>query len=85
VIGNTDQAVKLSHPDHHAGELLAFISSSFSIASLNALLLTCRALRQLLQPELEGRLTPELARDMLLWAVASKPYILAYFSPRRIQ
>ncbi|KAJ6478059.1 ankyrin repeat-containing domain protein [Mycena vitilis] len=46
-------------------------------ASLNALALTCRRLRDILQPELESRLTPTLARRLLLWAAESKPHIVA--------
>ncbi|KAJ7648649.1 ankyrin repeat-containing domain protein [Mycena polygramma] len=46
-------------------------------ASLNALALTCRRLHDILQPELESRLTPALARRLLLWAAESKPHIVA--------
>ncbi|KAJ6582251.1 ankyrin repeat-containing domain protein [Mycena capillaripes] len=58
-------------------ELILVISPSLSTASLNAFALTCRRLREILQPELESRITPALAQDLLLWAAASKPHIIA--------
>ncbi|KAJ6582135.1 hypothetical protein B0H19DRAFT_1370265 [Mycena capillaripes] len=42
-------------------ELILLLSTSLSAASLNALVLTCHRLRQILQPELESRITPQLA------------------------
>ncbi|KAJ6514285.1 ankyrin repeat-containing domain protein [Mycena vitilis] len=57
-------------------ELIALLPPSLPIASLNALALTCRRLHEILQPELESRITPQLARKLLLWAAASKPHIV---------
>ncbi|KAF7370100.1 hypothetical protein MSAN_00640000 [Mycena sanguinolenta] len=57
-------------------ELILQLSPSLPIASLNALGLTCRRLHQTIQPDLEARITPELARELLLWAAESKPHIL---------
>jgi hypothetical protein len=58
-------------------ELILLLPPSLSMASLNALTLTCRRLHETLQPELESRITPQLARELLLWAAASKPHIVA--------
>ncbi|KAJ7103854.1 ankyrin repeat-containing domain protein [Mycena epipterygia] len=57
-------------------ELIALLPSSLSTASLNALALTCRRLHEILQPELEARITPEIAHQLLRWAAASKPHIV---------
>ncbi|KAJ7645151.1 ankyrin repeat-containing domain protein [Mycena polygramma] len=57
-------------------ELIALLPPSLSIASLNALSLTCRRLHEILQPQLESRITPQLARELLLWAAASRPHIV---------
>ncbi|KAJ7103840.1 ankyrin repeat-containing domain protein [Mycena epipterygia] len=57
-------------------ELIALLPSSLSTASLNALALTCRRLHEILQPELEARITPELAHELLRGAAASKPHIV---------
>ncbi|KAJ7679149.1 ankyrin repeat-containing domain protein [Mycena polygramma] len=40
-------------------------------------LVTCRRLREVLQPELEARITPALGWRLLLWAAASRPHIVA--------
>ncbi|KAJ7648625.1 ankyrin repeat-containing domain protein [Mycena polygramma] len=45
--------------------------------SLNAFALTCRRLHEILQPDLERRITPELASELLLWAAASRPRLVA--------
>ncbi|KAJ7509573.1 ankyrin repeat-containing domain protein [Mycena galericulata] len=58
-------------------ELICLLPPSLSTASLNALTLTCRHLYSILQPELEARITPELGRELLLWAAASRPAIVA--------
>ncbi|KAJ7812064.1 hypothetical protein B0H13DRAFT_2383453 [Mycena leptocephala] len=59
-------------------ELILLLPPSLSTASLNALVLTCRRLRDILQPELETRLTPADGRELLLWAAgAAKPHIVA--------
>ncbi|KAJ6582136.1 hypothetical protein B0H19DRAFT_1252270 [Mycena capillaripes] len=42
-------------------ELILLLSTSLSAASLNASVLTCRRLHQILQPELKSRITPQLA------------------------
>ncbi|KAJ7232816.1 ankyrin repeat-containing domain protein [Mycena rebaudengoi] len=66
-------------PDHFeqlAPELILLLPSSLSTASLNSLILTCRRLWEVLQPELEARITPALARQILPWAAASKPHII---------
>ncbi|KAJ7175134.1 ankyrin repeat-containing domain protein [Mycena crocata] len=57
-------------------ELIALISASLPISCLNALALTCRRLREILQPDLESRITPLLRRTLLHWAAASKPHII---------
>jgi hypothetical protein len=47
-------------------------------ALTSILALTCRRLHEILQPELESRITPELAGRLLRWATAnSKPNIVA--------
>ncbi|KAK7024823.1 ANK-REP-region domain-containing protein [Favolaschia claudopus] len=57
-------------------ELILLVSPSLSTASLNALASTSRRTHEILQPELESRLTPEL-RETLLWApCACKPHIV---------
>ncbi|KAJ7646584.1 ankyrin repeat-containing domain protein [Roridomyces roridus] len=59
-------------------ELVLQISLFLPLSSLNVLLLTCTRLHEILQPELESRLTSDLARDLLLWASEeSKPHIVA--------
>ncbi|KAF7356122.1 O-methyltransferase family 3 protein [Mycena venus] len=59
-------------------ELILLLPTFTSTASLNALGSTCRHVHDILQPELESRITPELARDLLHWSVrASKPHIVA--------
>ncbi|KAJ7752917.1 ankyrin repeat-containing domain protein [Mycena metata] len=57
-------------------ELILVLATSLSTASLNALGQTCDRLYKMLQPELESRITPELARDLLVWAAPSKPHIV---------
>ncbi|KAJ7103843.1 ankyrin repeat-containing domain protein [Mycena epipterygia] len=58
-------------------ELISLLPPSLSTSVLNALVLTCCRLREILQPELEARITPELGKELLLWAAASKPHIVA--------
>ncbi|KAF7356127.1 O-methyltransferase family 3 protein [Mycena venus] len=59
-------------------ELILLLSNFLSTPSLNALGSTCRRVHEILQPELESRITPEFALDLLHWAVrASKPHIVA--------
>ncbi|KAF7330906.1 ANK-REP-REGION domain-containing protein [Mycena venus] len=58
-------------------ELISLFVPILSTASLNALALTCHRLHQILQPELEARITPELGKELLLWAAASKAHIVA--------
>ncbi|KAJ6582322.1 ankyrin repeat-containing domain protein [Mycena capillaripes] len=57
-------------------ELILLLAPSFSIASLNALVSNYRRLHEILQSELDSRVTTELAHDLLLWAAASKPNII---------
>ncbi|KAJ6511650.1 ankyrin repeat-containing domain protein [Mycena vulgaris] len=57
-------------------ELISLLPPWLSTASLNALVLTCRRLHEILQPELESRITLNLGRRLLLWAAASKPHIV---------
>ncbi|KAJ6582313.1 ankyrin repeat-containing domain protein [Mycena capillaripes] len=57
-------------------ELILLLPPSLSIASLNALVSTCRRLHEILQSELDSRITTELAHDLLLWAAASNPHII---------
>ncbi|KAJ7829429.1 ankyrin repeat-containing domain protein [Mycena olivaceomarginata] len=57
-------------------ELILLHSPLLSIASLNALALTCRRLHEIIQPELDRRITPELGQALLLWAAASRPHIV---------
>ncbi|KAJ7290068.1 ankyrin repeat-containing domain protein [Mycena rebaudengoi] len=59
-----------------APELILLLPPSLSNASLNSLILTCRRLWEILQPDLEARLTPSLASRILYWAAASKPHIM---------
>ncbi|KAK7024828.1 ANK-REP-region domain-containing protein [Favolaschia claudopus] len=58
-------------------ELILVLSPSLSTASLNALISTSRRTHEILQPELECRLTPKLGQELLLWASDSKPHIVA--------
>jgi hypothetical protein len=58
-------------------ELITLLSPMLSTDALNALVLTCRRLRDILQSELEARITPENGWRLLLWAAASKPHIVA--------
>ncbi|KAJ7727067.1 ankyrin repeat-containing domain protein [Mycena metata] len=60
-------------------ELILVLAPSLSTTSLNALGQTCDRLHKMLQPELESRITPELAQDLLVWAAPSKPHIIAKF------
>ncbi|KAJ7698149.1 ankyrin repeat-containing domain protein [Mycena rosella] len=57
-------------------ELVLLLPRTLSLASLNALVRTCRRLREILQPELESRLSPQLGRKLLLWAAPWKPHII---------
>ncbi|KAJ7747453.1 ankyrin repeat-containing domain protein [Mycena maculata] len=58
-------------------ELILLLSPLLSTSSLNAFTLGCRRLCEILQPELESRITPELAQELLLWAAPSKPHVVA--------
>ncbi|KAJ6481147.1 ankyrin repeat-containing domain protein [Mycena sanguinolenta] len=57
-------------------ELILQLSPALPTASLNTLALTCRRLHQTTQPDIEARITPELARNLLLWAAAAHPHIV---------
>ncbi|KAK7024829.1 ankyrin repeat-containing domain protein [Favolaschia claudopus] len=57
-------------------ELILLLSAPLSTASLNALTLTSRRTHEILQPELESRITPKLGEKLLLWASDSKPHIV---------
>ncbi|KAJ7122319.1 hypothetical protein C8R44DRAFT_876615 [Mycena epipterygia] len=65
-----------STPDDLPPELIALFPSSLPTASLNALALTCLRLHEILQPQLESRITPELGHELLCWAATSKPHIV---------
>ncbi|KAJ7646655.1 ankyrin repeat-containing domain protein [Roridomyces roridus] len=58
-------------------ELIFLLSTSLSNASLNSFISTCHRFHEILQPELESRLTPALAKALLHWAAAAKPHIVA--------
>jgi hypothetical protein len=49
-------------------ELILLLPPLLATASLNALVSTGHRLHEVLQPELESRLTPEMGRELLLWA-----------------
>ncbi|KAJ7752903.1 hypothetical protein B0H16DRAFT_1459625 [Mycena metata] len=66
-------------------ELVLLIAPYLPVAALNVLVLTCRRLREILQAELESRITPELAKDLLLWASDSKPHIVKKMLAPRIR
>ncbi|KAK7012783.1 hypothetical protein R3P38DRAFT_1552859 [Favolaschia claudopus] len=56
-------------------ELILLLASSLPIASLNAFISTCRRTHgEILQPELESRLTPKLALAPPLGRVFKAPY-----------
>ncbi|KAJ7433653.1 ankyrin repeat-containing domain protein [Mycena latifolia] len=57
-------------------EMISLFALSLPPASLNAFILTCRRFHGILQPELEARITPALARTLLDWASTSKPHIV---------
>jgi hypothetical protein len=70
----------MSYLDEFPPELVLLLSILLAPETLNALALTCRRLHEILQPELESRITPELAGRLLRWATAnSKPYLVAKF------
>ncbi|KAJ6593292.1 ankyrin repeat-containing domain protein [Mycena capillaripes] len=58
-------------------ELIGLLPPSLSSGSLNSLILTCRRLREILQPQLEALITPKFGRQLLLEAAAAKPHIVA--------
>jgi ankyrin repeat protein len=58
-------------------ELISLLSTALPAGSLNALSLTCHRLHEILQPELDARITPELGKDLLVWAAESKRQIVA--------
>ncbi|KAJ7502526.1 ankyrin repeat-containing domain protein [Mycena galericulata] len=57
-------------------ELILLFALSLSTESLNSLILTCHRLHEILQPELETRLTLEIAPQILLWAAASNAHVV---------
>ncbi|KAF8217134.1 ankyrin repeat-containing domain protein [Mycena galopus ATCC 62051] len=64
--------------DDLAPELILLLSPLLSTGSLNALASTCHRIHQVLQPELDARITPVKSRQLLLWAsAASKPRVVA--------
>ncbi|KAF9061177.1 ankyrin repeat-containing domain protein [Rhodocollybia butyracea] len=58
-------------------ELIAQLSPLLSPGPLSALVLTCRRLHEILQPELEAALTPKLGRELLLDKAAGKYHTVA--------
>ncbi|KAJ7181175.1 ankyrin repeat-containing domain protein [Mycena filopes] len=56
-------------------ELILAIAPWLPTAALNSVVLTCHRLRDILQAELESRITPKLASELLFWASDSKPHI----------
>ncbi|KAK7012781.1 ankyrin repeat-containing domain protein [Favolaschia claudopus] len=61
-------------------ELILLLSTCLPMPSLHALVLTCRRHHDILQPELEARITPEIASNALRRAVTeSKPHLVAKF------
>ncbi|KAK7024832.1 ANK-REP-region domain-containing protein [Favolaschia claudopus] len=59
-------------------ELLLLISICLPLAALNAFVSTCRRFHETLQLELESRITPAMAHEILLWASSSsRPIIVA--------
>ncbi|KAJ6563637.1 ankyrin repeat-containing domain protein [Mycena vulgaris] len=73
----TTSTMSKAYFDEHPPELILSLCPSLPTASLSWLILTCRRLHQILQPELDSRITPKLARELLLWAAVSKPHIVA--------
>ncbi|KAJ7304545.1 hypothetical protein DFH08DRAFT_985768 [Mycena albidolilacea] len=70
----------MSYLDEFPPELILLLSILLAPETLNALALTCRRLHEILQPELESCITPELAGRLLRWATAnSKPHPVAKF------
>ncbi|KAJ7752854.1 Alpha/Beta hydrolase protein [Mycena metata] len=61
------------HFDKLPPELILLIAPYLPMKGLNTLVLACRRLREILQAELESRITAELPKDLLLWASNSKP------------
>jgi hypothetical protein len=57
-------------------ELILLVGSFLPTAALNALALTCGRQYGILQSELEARLTPALAQQLLVWAAASNPHLV---------
>ncbi|KAJ6520965.1 ankyrin repeat-containing domain protein [Mycena vulgaris] len=70
-------STSMNYFDELPPELISLLPPRLSTVSLGALILTCRRMREILQPELESRITPQLGRQLLLWAAASKPHIVA--------
>ncbi|KAJ6513537.1 ankyrin repeat-containing domain protein [Mycena vulgaris] len=70
-------STSMNYFDELPPELIGLLPPWLSTVSLNALVLTCRRMRDILQPELESRITPQLGRQLLLWAAAAKPHIVA--------
>ncbi|KAF7346976.1 O-methyltransferase family 3 protein [Mycena venus] len=59
-------------------ELILLLPPSLSTACLNALASTCHRLHEILQPDLDSRITPKLGQDLLMWAAESKlPHVVA--------
>ncbi|KAK7024839.1 O-methyltransferase family 3 protein [Favolaschia claudopus] len=76
----------MSTQDYFEGlpaELVLLLSKWLSIPSLGALVLTCRRQHNIVQPELDARITPEIASSALRRAVTeSKPHlVLKFLSP----
>ncbi|KAF8166624.1 ankyrin repeat-containing domain protein [Mycena galopus ATCC 62051] len=55
-------------------ELILLLGSFLPTASLSALMLTCGRQCNILQSELDARITPALAQELLVWAAASYPH-----------
>ncbi|KAF7370089.1 ANK-REP-REGION domain-containing protein [Mycena sanguinolenta] len=67
-----------SHFQDFPPELILLLPPLLTTASdINALALTCHRFHEILQPELEGLITPELGLELLLWAAESRSVIVA--------
>ncbi|KAJ7698047.1 ankyrin repeat-containing domain protein [Mycena rosella] len=58
-------------------ELINLLPLSLSLRSLSALILTCRRIHDILQPELEASISPSFRRHLLRKAAAENPEIVA--------
>ncbi|KAJ6511639.1 ankyrin repeat-containing domain protein, partial [Mycena vulgaris] len=70
-------STSMNYFDELPPELISLLPPWLSTVSLHALILTCRRIHDILQRELDSRITPQLGRQLLLWAAASKPYIVS--------